>query len=1261
MRSDKLKNLYIFIFLALISVTLSLRRLATIKIVEISQALSDGIIYGKYELEPSADSFFSYDLSKSSTEKNLVITIRKDDYSDISIDCIISKAATEDDVINEFNNPKSICSVYKFKNENIIKQSFTIINVVARISNYEAGSKLYLKLNGKTKLVQFFIRKTGSYKTEIDSVDVSSAYAYQAYEFDYKSYNSKLNGAQHLLTSSGKDQILIYGERNNEISQIDDTSAFVFSEQSFASHFYHFDKVVFFFGIKEYDEKATSNNVKITLTKVTDKSNKLYYYTSESIFQLFLSFFYECGDETTNHYLITNYGNLDDKEYYYKFHGSVGAKSSVANFPPGKTDVTSLSYSEEKRFNTLSKTDYHIHVHKLTCSKNEKIVSNIKYSNKQLNSDTGNVNYIFTSDFTYKFGDKPLTLKYHMVKGYEIAIEIYTPSTEATKTFKATFEGKSYTINNQYPTVFKITDISKYNSMTIETSDSIDAIVSSSPSIEKNDNPNTPKYLVLNNFGLDEIFFTFYEVEHEFDTNYYVDLEVNNPTKETLPICFYLSTTSSVRNDAQNCFLLEASKVKNITFNPIMREAKTDNFNLTEPKYHVVIYNSLPTTDYVIQKVYFRTDLPKSTPIDKEFKNHLFRYLEVNLEKDKPSYFNIDILSILTKGEESHFDVYLLNDTSKNTEVKFELRCISEYEVAIKFLEPYFNDANNLCKLVNKDEVNSNVYHYIFGTNTVDLNDKLVIKITPKEDMTVRFAIRTDGFKIVVDGLDFKEKVLNTINEPSLFRIYQINKTSIEALDSKYSYLVFDQDINGLKLYARTSNDFIPLDKGSVVNFNAKDLSSKYKDYDKFLLVIGKNDCNGAYCESGSFFQVNKIENLFYYSTSEFKENFRVPLNIKRCRESVYYYLVYNYGKEYLKDRMFLGKYVMTGTVSKDYAFVTDKYYDEKFDTNVRAKLVDLQELIDNKQHFNFAKFRCTGGLNAYFDYFAYTDYSKKEIQLTPGSIRYFIVKNNTNLTFNYKNINDTKIEVNGTIKPIIYFEKQSKELNADKKVQLTRTTTDTNLFYVAAPEAGEIPIRVITLLNVSSLPKSGIDDNLYKIDNKFVYEIPDKAVNVTFYIKRLKSTLRLLAEDKGMEMCYNAGNQPVLDETSGNCFNVKDDYQFKYDVPNDDSKQYLVMYPTDNNEKYTIEKVEPFISDDGREAEESQEDTGEGEEDEGTSGWVIALIIIIILIVLILIGVFIFICMRKKRVTSDDIEKDNKSAEGGDAPNKRPSLDAIN
>ena len=1261
MRSGKLKNLYIFIFLALISVSSSVRNLATIKIVEISQALSDGIIYGKYEVEPYADSYFSYDLSKSSTEKNLVITIRKEDYNDINIDCIVSKAATEDDAINEFKNQKSICSVYKYKNENIIKQRYLIINVVARISNYEAGSKLYLKTNGNTKLAQFFIRKTGSYKTEIDSVDVSSAYAYQAYEFDYKSYYSKLNGAQHLLTSSGKDQILIYGERNNEISQIDDTSVFVFSEQSFASHFYHYDKVVFFFGIKEYDEKATSNNVKITLTKVTDKSNKLYYYTSESIFQLFLSFFYECGDEKTNHYLITNYRNLDDKEYYYKFHGSTGPKSSVAEFPPGQTDVSSLSYSEEKRFNTLSKTEYHIHVHKLTCSKNEKIVTNIKYYNKQTDSETGNVNTLYTSDFTHKFGETKLTLKYHTVKGNEIALEIYTPSTEATKTFKVTFEDKAYTVNNQNPTVFKITDISKYNSMTIESSDSIEAIVSSSPSIEKNDNPNTPKYLVLNNFGLDEIFFTFYEVEHEFDTNYYVDLEISNPTKQTLPVCFYLSTSSSIREDPQNCFLLEASKVKNITFNPLMKEAKTDNFNLTEPKYHVVIYNSLPTTDYVIQKVYFRTDLPKSTPIDKEFKNHLFRYLEVNLEKDKPSYFNIDILSILTKGEESHFDVYLLNDTSKNTEVKFELRCISEYEVAIKFLEPYFNDANNLCKLVNKDEVNSNVYHYIFGTNTVDLNDKLVIKITPKEDMTVRFAIRVDGYKIVVNGLDFKEKVLNTINEPSLFRIYQINKTSIEALDSKYSYLVFDQDINGLKLYARTSNDFIPLDKGSVVNFNAKDLSSKYKDYDKFLLVIGKNDCNGAYCESGSFFQVNKIENLFYYSTSEFKENFRVPLNIKRCRESVYYYLVYNYGKPYLKERMFLGKYVMTGTVSKDYAFVTDKYFDENFDKNVRAKLVDLQELIDNEQHFNFAKFRCAGGLNAYFDYFAYTDYSKKEIQLTPGSIRYFVIKNNTNLTFNYKNINDTKIEVNGTINPIIYFESQKKELNANKLVQLKRNKTDTNLFYVGAPEEGEIPIRVITFLDVSSLPKSGIDDNLYKLDNKYIYEIPDKCVNVTFYIKRLKSTLRLLAEDKGMEMCYNGGNQPILDETSGNCFNVQDDYQFKYDVPNDNSKQYLVMYPTDSNEKYTIEKVEPFINEDGRESENTEEEKTGDEDNEGTSGWVIALIIIIILIVLILIGVFIFIFMRKKRVTSDDIEKDNKAPEGGDNPNKRPSLDAIN
>jgi hypothetical protein len=316
---------------------------------------------------------------------------------------------------------------------------------------------------------------------------------------------------------------------------------------------------------------------------------------------------------------------------------------------------------------------------------------------------------------------------------------------------------------------------------------------------------------------------------------------------------------------------------------------------------------------------------------------------------------------------------------------------------------------------------------------------------------------------------------------------------------------------------------------------------------------------------------------------------------------------------------------------------------------------------MDNKQHLNYLKFRCTGGLNAYFDYFSYTEYSKKEIQLTPGSIRYFYIKNNTNLTFNYKNINDTKIQANGTLKPIIYFENQNKELNAEKSVQLNRTKEDTNLFYVAAPEGGDVPIRIITFLNVSSLPKSGIDDNLYILGNKYIYEIPDKCVNVTFYIKRTKSTLRLLAEDKDMELCYNGGNQPILDETSGNCFDVKDDYQFKYDVPNDSSKQYLVMYPTDSNEKYKIEKVEPFLSEDGRESPDNEEEKTGEEDDEGTSGWVIALIIIIILIVLILIGVFIFICLRKKRVTSNDIEKDNKSAEDGDASNRRPSLEAIN
>jgi len=193
---------------------------------------------------------------------------------------------------------------------------------------------------------------------------------------------------------------------------------------------------------------------------------------------------------------------------------------------------------------------------------------------------------------------------------------------------------------------------------------------------------------------------------------------------------------------------------------------------------------------------------------------------------------------------------------------------------------------------------NSNGYHFIFNHRKVQANERIVIKITPKEDMTVKFLIRTDGLKSVMYDFDFKENVRNILNEPSIYRVYEINQTTISQLDSKKNYLIYDKDIDGLEFYARDKNNFVQIDKGSVLTINPKELSTKYQKYDKFLLLMGKNDCGEKYCNDFSNYQLKHFETLFYTSVKEFKDQQRIPINIKSCRESLWYYVVFNYGKQ---------------------------------------------------------------------------------------------------------------------------------------------------------------------------------------------------------------------------------------------------------------------------------------------------------------------------------------------------------------------------
>ena len=203
----------------------------------------------------------------------------------------------------------------------------------------------------------------------------------------------------------------------------------------------------------------------------------------------------------------------------------------------------------------------------------------------------------------------------------------------------------------------------------------------------------------------------------------------------------------------------------------------------------------------------------------------------------------------------------------------------------------------------------------------------------------------------------------------------------------------------------------------------------------------------------------------------------------------------------------------------------------------------------------------------------------------------------------------------------------------------LIREKKDINEFYAENQlKKDNQPLRVIPKVNLGNYEKSPVSNNLYIVGNKFIYEIPQKAVNVTLRIKPLSTRLRLLEE--GMEICYIASKIVILDLYGGNCFNVKDVYDLKYSVPQDGEKgKYLILYPSDSKKKFTVEKVTIYDKD-GK----SQEDSNgkDDDDDGGSKAWIIVLIIILVIIIIAIAAVLIF-RMRRKRITNADIEKEVK------------------
>ena len=98
-------------------------------------------------------------------------------------------------------------------------------------------------------------------------------------------------------------------------------------------------------------------------------------------------------------------------------------------------------------------------------------------------------------------------------------------------------------------------------------------------------------------------------MEHEYYTNYYVDVIVYNPTKDVLPFCYYLATTIIIQNTEHNCILLSASDSLELTFNKIFKYSDKDDYNVEEPAYNLIIYNNHGKFDYAIKEINIRTDL----------------------------------------------------------------------------------------------------------------------------------------------------------------------------------------------------------------------------------------------------------------------------------------------------------------------------------------------------------------------------------------------------------------------------------------------------------------------------------------------------------------------------------------------------------------------------------------------------------------------------------------------------------------------------
>ena len=408
----------------------------------------------------------------------------------------------------------------------------------------------------------------------------------------------------------------------------------------------------------------------------------------------------------------------------------------------------------------------------MKCSgKGNNIIANINYSYKSSQINSGLINEKSIKNYFHIFGENNFQLNYSKINSTEFGLEIFTPDYEEEKAFDVIFEDKHYTVNNKNVFVFRKTK-TEYKAITINSNENIEAIISASASAMKSkDNQDDYSKMFLN--GDNSFSYQFFGINHEYNTNYYFDVEVKNLLNNALSFCYYVPTMAIIYSTGQNCILMPASETTTISLGQIFKKTNEENFNIEEPMYHFIAYSDNPDA-YQYTKINFKIDLEKSTPFNsfEGFNKYgKYFYIEADLKKDEKSYFNIPLPN---SNEYNHLDLIILNEISKSNELKFDLKCIMEYELAIKFIEPYFEEEkNNICHLINKNDYNSNAYHFIFNSTKKIRDDIFLIRIIPKEDMKVRFITNEGGY--IFNNFKFSDG-LQYFYDPYYYQIYEIKR-----------------------------------------------------------------------------------------------------------------------------------------------------------------------------------------------------------------------------------------------------------------------------------------------------------------------------------------------------------------------------------------------------------------------------------------------------------------------------------------------------